>query len=52
MRIVPASKSASVRVAVPTIDFNGSAEQQQTAICTGLEVCQRLRELYVERLSD
>jgi hypothetical protein len=51
MRVVSAGKSASVRVAVPEINFNGSAEEQHAAICTGLEACERLRTLYVERIS-
>ncbi|MGI4879263.1 MAG: PD-(D/E)XK nuclease family protein [Janthinobacterium lividum] len=52
MRVVPASKSASVRVAVPEIDFNGLVERQEAAIRLGLETCERLRVLYVERFSD
>ena len=40
-----------MRVAVPEINFNGSAEEQHAAICAGLEACERLRTLYVERFS-
>jgi hypothetical protein len=50
MRVVPANKSASIRVTVPELDFNGSAETQQAAISAALEACERLRGLYVERL--
>lgn len=51
MRVVSAGKSASVRVAVPEISFSGSAEEQHAAICAGLEACERLRTLFVERIS-
>lgn len=50
MEVVAASKSASVRIRVPSIDFNGSAENQTTAIEAGLLACEALRTLYVERL--
>lgn len=52
MQVVPAAKSASVRIAVPQIDFNGSAEEQHAAICAGLEACERLRVLFMERLAS
>ncbi len=48
MRIVSANKSASVRIAVPVIDFTGSAVDQEGAIVQGLSVCERLREFFVE----
>jgi hypothetical protein len=51
MQVVSASKSASVRVAVPEINFNGSAEEQQAAISAGLEACERLRAFYVSRIN-
>lgn len=49
MRVVPAAKSASVRVLVPPINFNGAAREQEAAICAGLGACERLRSLYAER---
>ena len=50
MRVVRAMSSASVRLAVPKIDFSGAPEPQQAKILEGLEACERLRVLYVERI--
>ena len=50
MQVVRATKSASVRLAVPKIDFSGAPKPQQMAILAGLKACERLRALYVERI--
>jgi len=42
------TKSASVRVVVPKIDFSGAAEPQQAEIRAGLEACERLRASVVD----
>ena len=48
MKVVPASKSASIRIFVPPIDFRGAVEDQQAAITEGFAACERLRTLFVE----
>jgi hypothetical protein len=48
MQIVPAGKSASVRLMVPKIDFNNSAPEQEAAIKSGVETAERLRTFYVD----
>lgn len=50
MRVVPAAKSASIRLAVPAIDFNSSSSEQGPQICAGLQACEQLRALYADRL--
>ena len=50
MQVVRATKSASVRLAVPKIDFSGAPEPQQAKIRAGLKACERLRAFYVERI--
>ena len=53
MSIVKASKSASVRVTVPDIDFFSAAEPQIEAICLGLHQSERLRRFFAEKgISD
>lgn len=48
MQIVRASKSASVRLSVPDIDFGVSGDGQADAIRTGLLQAERLRRFFVE----
>ena len=48
MRVVRASRSASIRIAVPSVDFTGPIEDQQAAVAEGLLACERLRTLFVE----
>ncbi len=48
MQIVRASKSASVRLSVPEIDFGVSGDEQTDAIRTGLAQAERLRRFFVD----
>jgi hypothetical protein len=48
MKVVPATKSASIRIAIVPIDFRGPVEDQQAAITEGFAACERLRTLFVE----
>jgi hypothetical protein len=48
MKVVPAAKSASVRLSVPVIDFHSSASAQEAKIVDGFMACERLRLLFVE----
>lgn len=47
MKVVPAGKSASIRIEVMSIDFNGSPLGQQAAMEQGFEACERLRTWFV-----
>lgn len=49
MEVATASKSASIRITVPVVDFNGAAETQVAAIENGLAACEALRAFYAER---
>jgi len=48
MKVVPAEKSASIRIAVPTINFHGSAVEQEPSIVEGFKACERLRAFFAE----
>jgi hypothetical protein len=47
MKVVPAAKSASIRIAVPIIDFSQTPEDQHQAIVEGLTACETLRSFFV-----
>jgi hypothetical protein len=47
MKVVPAAKSASIRIAVPSIDFSRPPEDQHQAIVAGLAACELLRSFFV-----
>lgn len=49
MSVVKASKSASVRVLVPDIDFSSAAEPQIESICIGLHQAERLRRFFLDK---
>jgi hypothetical protein len=46
MTIEPASKSASVRIRVPSVDFRTGASSQEASIDTALGACDRLRVFF------
>lgn len=48
MSVVKASKSASVRIPVPVLEFSASAEPQKEAIHNGLRQAERLRRFFLE----
>lgn len=48
MSVVKASKSASVRISVPALEFSTSAEPQKEAIHSGLRQVERLRRFFLE----
>lgn len=48
MKVVQASKSASVRVSVPDLDFRTDPRSQELVVMQGLAACERLRTLFVE----
>lgn len=49
MEVVKASKSASVRIAVPRVDFTAAEIPQHEEIYIGLRAAERLRRLFVEK---
>lgn len=49
MQVVPASKSACVRIAVSDIDFRADPITLETKIVEALAACERLRAFFVER---
>ncbi len=51
MVIVPASKSAAIRIIVPEIDFSGDPRNQIDEITEGLAACERLRQFFVSHQS-
>ncbi len=48
MGVFQASKSASVRLMVPVIDFSIAADDQLQGLAAGLLACERLRAFFVE----
>jgi hypothetical protein len=48
MKVVPAEKSASVRITVSPVDFQGAAVEQEPSIVEGFAACERLRVFFVE----
>lgn len=46
MAVVPANKSASIRLSVPPLDFQRGAEDQIVIINRGLAACEILRDFY------
>jgi hypothetical protein len=48
MKVVPAAKSASIRIIVPIVDFSRTPEDQNQAIVEGLAACELLRSFFVE----
>lgn len=47
MTVERASKSASIRISVPPVDFSDTAEDQEAALAEGLAACERLRVVFV-----
>jgi hypothetical protein len=47
MKVVPAAKSASIRIIVPIVDFSRAPEDQHQAIVEGLAACEVLRSFFV-----
>jgi hypothetical protein len=47
MKVVPAAKSASIRINLPAIDFSRPPEDQRQAIVEGLAACELLRSFFV-----
>lgn len=48
MKVESAGKSASIRIAVPKIDFSGSASEQDSNIVHGISVCELMRLFFIE----
>jgi hypothetical protein len=48
MNVVSAGKSASIRIAVPTVSFGASAQDQTVRIVEGLIACEKLRAFFVQ----
>lgn len=48
MKLVPAAKSASIRIIVPIVDFSRPPEDQRQEIIEGLAACEVLRSFFVE----
>jgi hypothetical protein len=48
MDVVPAAKSASIRINVPAIGFAASPSGQDAQIAEGLHACERLRAFYLQ----
>lgn len=46
MKVVPAAKSASIRINVPILDFSRAPEDQHQAIVEGLAACELLRSFF------
>jgi hypothetical protein len=52
MKVVQASKSSSIRIEVPMIDFNAHPAAQNKNMVVGLVACERLRQLFaVQKIS-
>jgi hypothetical protein len=51
MRIVRASKSASIRIDVPCLDFSVDAAAQESNVQLGLNACERLRMFFLKNLA-
>lgn len=48
MKVVPAGRSASLRIIVPIVDFSRAPDDQHQAIMEGFAACELLRSLFVE----
>lgn len=48
MQVVPANKSASIRILVPAVDFTTGGVAGREALAEGLRACERLRAYFVE----
>lgn len=48
MQVVAASKSASIRISVPAVDFTTGGVAGREALAEGLRACERLRTYFVE----